>query len=284
MSAYLAEAADNLFVDGPSARFGYRRVGSQGGVPLVLLNRFGGTLDWWDPEFLEYLAADHDVIFFDHVGTGYSTGQPRDSVEAIAEGAVEFLEALGLAQADLLGWSLGGMVAQRVSLRRPDLVRRLIVAASTAGGQAPGAPPASERAASIMSKPDSTVDDVVALFFPETEAGRAHGYEHIGRVSTRLTPEVPGVSPEARAAGMAAIFAFASTPVDQVRSDLEAMTHPVLFAAGMKDWLIPAVASFFAVEHIGSSARLSVYSDAGHAFLFQHAKAFAAEVRAFLNA
>ncbi|MFD5539750.1 alpha/beta fold hydrolase [Streptomyces sp. NPDC127079] len=253
-------------------------------MPLVLLNRFGGTLDWWDPEFLDYLAVGRDVIFFDHVGIGYSTGQPRDCVETLAEDAVEFLDALGLAQADLLGWSLGGMVAQRVALRRPDLVRRLVVAASTAGGQVPGAPPASERAASSMAKSETTVDDLVTLFFPETEAGRAHGFEHIGRVSTRLTPEAPGVSPEARAAGMAAIFAFASTPVDQVRSDLAAMTHPVLFAAGMKDWLIPAAASFFAVEHIGSSAILSVYGDAGHAFLFQHAKAFTAEVRAFLDA
>jgi pimeloyl-ACP methyl ester carboxylesterase len=273
-----------LFVDGPSARFGYRRIGQQGGVPLVLLNRFGGTLDWWDPEFLEYLAADRDVIFFDNVGIGYSTGMARDSVETMMEGAVEFIEALGLAEADLLGWSLGGMVAQRVALQRPDLVRRLVVAASTAGGQAPGSPPPSERAAGIMAKPEATVDDLVALFFPETDAGRAHGFEHIGKVSRRLTPEAPVFSPEARAAGMAAIFAFVSTPIEQVRSDLGAMTRPVLFAAGMKDWLIPAVASFFAVEHIGSHAMLSVYGDAGHGFLFQHAKAFTAEVNAFLDA
>ncbi|MDW8803282.1 alpha/beta hydrolase [Streptomyces scabiei] len=284
MSVYLAETAEDLFVDGPSARFGYRRIGPKGNTPLVLLNRFGGTLDWWDPEFLEYLAVDRDVILFDNVGIGYSTGQPFSSVEAMAEGAVGFIEALDLAKVDLLGWSLGGMVAQRVALRRPELVRRLVVAASTPGGQTPGAPPPSERAASIMAKPDSTVDDLVALFFPETEAGRSHGYRHVERVSTRLAQGAAGFSPEARAAGLSAILAFASAPIDQVRSDLEAMTHPVLFAAGMKDWLIPPVASFFAVEHIGSSSALSVYSDAGHGFLFQHAKPFTAEVKTFLDA
>ena len=78
MTTFLADTAENLFVDGPSARFTYRRIGPRGGVPLVLLNRFRATIDWWDPEFLDYLSADHDVILFDNVGIGYSSGQPRD--------------------------------------------------------------------------------------------------------------------------------------------------------------------------------------------------------------
>ena len=138
MSTYLADAAENLTVDGPSARFTYRRIGPRGGVPLVLLNRFRGTIDWWDPEFLDYLAADHDVIVFDNVGIGYTTGEPRDSVEGFADGTIEFIEALGLAKVDLLGWTLGGVVAQHVALRRPELVRKLVVAASTPGGTVPG--------------------------------------------------------------------------------------------------------------------------------------------------
>src|SRR5258705_6779274 len=126
MSTYLADAAKNLSVTGPSTVFTYRRLGPQGGVPLVLLNRFRGTIDWWDPEFLDYLAAGHDVILFDNVGIGYSTGEPRDSVEGFAEGAIEFIDALGLSRVDLLGWSLGGIVAQEVARRRPELGRRLV--------------------------------------------------------------------------------------------------------------------------------------------------------------
>ncbi|MGW0585307.1 alpha/beta fold hydrolase, partial [Streptomyces sp. NPDC002920] len=91
MSTYLADKAENLTVEGPSATFTYRRMGRQGGVPLVLLNRFRGTIDWWDPEFLDYLAADHDVIVFDNVGVGYTDGEPRDSLEGFAQGAVEFI-------------------------------------------------------------------------------------------------------------------------------------------------------------------------------------------------
>jgi pimeloyl-ACP methyl ester carboxylesterase len=282
MSTYLANTAEDLFVQGPSARFGYRRIGPQGGVPLVLLNRFRGTLDWWDPAFLDYLAAERDVILFDNVGIGYSTGNPRDTVEAMAEGAVEFLEGLELGQVDLLGWSLGGMVAQHVALQRPDLVRKMVVAGSTAGGQIPGAPPPAEKALAIMAKPETTADDVVTLFFPETDTARALGYDHIARVSTRLTAEAPVLTLEAILAGGAAIGKFAGGSLEHARANLGALKHPVLFAAGAKDWLIPALASFFAVEHVGGAAVLLVYSDAGHGFLFQYAETFTNQVKAFL--
>ncbi|MGB0096474.1 MAG: alpha/beta hydrolase, partial [Solirubrobacteraceae bacterium] len=135
MSAYLADTAENLFVEGPSATFTYRRMGPRAGIPLVLLGRVRGTIDWWDPQMLDHLAADGDVIVFDTVGTGYTTGTPRDSVEGFADGAIEFIDALGLAQVDLLGWTLGGTVALHVVLRRPDLVRKLIVAAASPGGR-----------------------------------------------------------------------------------------------------------------------------------------------------
>lgn len=127
-------------------------MGPQGGVPLVLLNRFRGTIDWWDPEFLDYLAADHDVTVFDNAGVGYTDGEPRDSLEGFAKGAIEFIDALGIAQADLLGWSLGGIVAQRVAVRRPELVRRLVVAGSGPAGWVPDAPPFSEKVLGIMTK------------------------------------------------------------------------------------------------------------------------------------
>jgi pimeloyl-ACP methyl ester carboxylesterase len=248
-----------------------------------LLNRFRGTLDWWDPEFLDYLASERDVIIFDNVGIGYSTGQPRDSVEALAEGAVEFLDVLGLPQADLLGWSLGGMIAQQVLLQRPDLVRKLVVAGSTPGGQVPGSPPPSEKVLGIMAKSQATEEDLLSLFFPETESGRAAGYDHLARVGTRLSAGGPIVSQEAAMALLSAIGKFASAPFEQVRSKLETLSHPILYAAGMQDWLIPALASFVAVEHV-RSANLVIYGDAGHAFLFQHAGAFTREVKNFLDA
>ncbi|WP_042391625.1 alpha/beta fold hydrolase [Streptacidiphilus carbonis] len=281
MSTYLADAAENLTVEGPSATFTYRRLGPRGGTPLVLLNRVRGTLDWWDPEFLEHLAAEHDVIVFDNVGTGYTTGIPRDSVEGLADGAAEFIEILGLSQVDLLGWTLGGTVAQDIARRQPDLVRRLVVAAASPGGTVPGAPAPNEKVRATMTKPEVTGDDLVFLFFPETETGRAAGYAHLTRVATRLATGVPEVSEVAAMGQIAAIQKDASIPFEQVRANLATIRQPVLYATGMQDVMIPALAAYTAVQHL-ADATLVAYSDAGHAFLFQHAEDFAAQVASFL--
>src|SRR5256885_5063512 len=149
MTTYTADTLENHTAAGPSAVFTYRRTGPRGGVPLVLLMRFRGTIDWWDPEFVDRLAADRDVILFDNVGIGYTGGEPRDTAEGFADGAIEVIEALGLPQGDLLGWSLGGIVAQPVALRRPALVRQIVVPGSSGPGGAPGTPEMSERLLSI---------------------------------------------------------------------------------------------------------------------------------------
>ncbi|MEU1560293.1 alpha/beta hydrolase [Streptomyces mirabilis] len=283
MSTYLADKAEGLTVEGPSATFTYRRMGPQGGVPLVLLNRFRGTIDWWDPEFLDYLAADHDVIVFDNVGVGYTDGEPRDSLEGFAEGAIEFIDALGLAQADLLGWSLGGIVAQRVALRRPELVRKLIVAGSGPAGWVPGAPDFSEKVLGIMNKPDADRDDILYLFYPETEAARAAGLDHFDDISTRLAEGGPAISEVAAQGMLTAVGALLAVPFDQVVAELEAIKQPVLYANGLHDVMIPAHNSYVAVQHL-DNATLVLYTGAGHAFLFQYAKAFTKQVADFLAA
>ncbi|MFG3545657.1 alpha/beta fold hydrolase [Streptomyces clavifer] len=282
MSTYLADAAEDLTLEGPSAVFTYRRIGPRRGTPLVLLNRVRGTLDSWDPQFLEHLAADHDVIVFDNVGTGYTTGTPADSVEGLADGTLEFIEALGLDRVDLLGWTLGGTVAQHLALRRPDLVRKLVVAAAGPGGTVPGVPAPNPKVGATMTKPEVTDDDLVFLFFPETDTGRTAGHAYLARAATRLAAGLPDVSQAAAMGQIAAIQKDASTPFEQVRADLAAIGQPVLYATGMQDAMIPALAAYTAVQHL-PNATLVAYSDAGHAFLFQHAEDFAAQVTAFLS-
>ncbi|WP_330323634.1 alpha/beta fold hydrolase [Streptomyces pseudovenezuelae] len=281
MSTFLADKADDLTVESSSATFTYRRLGPQRGTPLVLLNRFRGTLDWWDPEFLDLLAADHDVILFDNVGTGYTDGTPSDSIEGFADGAIEFIEALGLAQADLLGWSLGGIVAQHVVLKRPDLVRKLIVASSTPGGQVPGAPELTEKVLGIATKPKADTDDMIYLLYPETEEATAAGRRHIAHVSTRFPNGRPYVSEEAAAGQLTALAKSGSTPWEQVQAGLEAIPQPVLYANGVDDVMIPALASYVAVQHL-QNATLVLYAGAGHGFLFQYAKEFVTQVTNFL--
>jgi pimeloyl-ACP methyl ester carboxylesterase len=116
--------AETRYLDGPNARYAYRRFGAESGVPLVLALRFRGTMDHWDPAFLDRLASSHDVIIFDNVGHGKTGGTAPTTMDALADGLIDFVDALALAEIDLLGWSLGGIVVQAVTLRRPDLVRR----------------------------------------------------------------------------------------------------------------------------------------------------------------
>ncbi|GAB3003117.1 alpha/beta fold hydrolase [Saccharothrix stipae] len=282
MTTYTADALENHTAAGPSAVFTYRRTGPRGGVPLVLLMRFRGTIDWWDPEFVDRLAVDRDVILFDNVGIGYTSGEPRDTAEGFADGAIEFIEALGLTQVDLLGWSLGGIVAQHVALRRCDLVRRVIVAGSSGPGVAPGTPEMSERVLSIMAKSDADAEDLLYLFYPETEQARASGREHLAKVAKRLADGGPAVTEEAAHGQLAAVARLLTVDWDQLQSELRAIRQPVLYANGLHDVMIPAFASYKAVEQVPNST-LVLYSDAGHGFLFQHIDEFVAQVDLFLT-
>jgi pimeloyl-ACP methyl ester carboxylesterase len=243
--------------------------------------RFRGTIDWWDPEFVDRLAVDRDVILFDNVGIGYTSGEPRDTAEGFADGAIEFIEALGLTQVDLLGWSLGGIVAQHVALRRRELVRRVIAAGSSGPGVAPGTPQMSERVLSIMAKPDADAEDLLYLFYPETEQAGASGLEHLARVAKRLADGGPAVTEEAAHGQLAAVARLLAVDWDQLRSELRAISQPDLYANGLHDVMIPALASYKAVEQVPNST-LVLYSDAGHGFLFQHIDEFVAQVNLFL--
>jgi pimeloyl-ACP methyl ester carboxylesterase len=282
MTTYTADTLENHTAAGPSAVFTYRRTGPRGGVPLVLLMRFRGTIDWWDPEFVDRLAADRDVILFDNVGIGYTGGEPRDTAEGFADGAIEFVEALGLTQVDLLGWSLGGIVAQLVALRRPGLVRKIVVAGSSGPGVAPGTPEMGERVLSIMAKPDADAEDLLYLFYPETGQARAAGLEHLGKVAKRLEAGGPAVTEDAAQGQLAAVGRLLAVEWEQLQAQLQAISQPVLYANGIHDVMIPAIGSYKAVEQVPDST-LVLYSDAGHAFLFQHIDEFAAQVDLFLG-
>ena len=125
-SPFLSDAVEPQYVHGPAARYAYRRFGKTESLPLVFCTRFRATIDHWDPALLDLLAAEREIIVFDNVGTGASTGTTPATIQGLADGAVQFIEALGLTQVALLGWSVGGFVGQTVALDRPDLVRRLV--------------------------------------------------------------------------------------------------------------------------------------------------------------
>ncbi|WP_214108101.1 alpha/beta fold hydrolase [Acrocarpospora catenulata] len=275
-SQYQADLAPTQYVDGPlGERFAYRRLGRPSSTPLVLTLRLRGTIDHWDPAFLDAVSRDREVIVFDNRGLNASTGTPASSVPELVDGAIAFIHALGLEKVDLLGWSLGGTVAQGIALTEPGLVRRLIVAGSTPGG-IPEMPRMSERVLSIVTKPVADDEDFLYLFFPETPEGRKSGQQSLERLRYRLETSNAAISPEAARGQLTALGSF-----EGYWKRLNELTIPVLLANGTNDVMIDADHTYAAARKL-TNARTVFWSDAGHAFLFQHIEDFARQIDWFL--
>jgi pimeloyl-ACP methyl ester carboxylesterase len=261
-----------------STRFGKLAVrvdGSASAPPLLLCQRFRGTMDDWDPEFVSRLAVFHRVIRFDSAGVGESEGKTPNIVAAMAEIVPALLDALGIDRIDLLGWSLGGYIAQTTALNWPQRVRRLVIAGSGPGG--PDGPPPHPRVAEIATKAAPPREDVRFLFFTESEAGIAAAERHFARI--RFGERAP-IAADAGRRQREAVVAWWKGE-NAARSRLAELSLPVLVANGTTDVMIPAEHSF-AIARTAPNAKLILYPDAGHAFLFQYAEDFTQEVQKFL--
>ncbi|MFD8340616.1 alpha/beta fold hydrolase [Streptomyces solisilvae] len=279
---FVSDQAITLRVEGKSATYAYRDFGKHGQTPpLVLLQRFRGTIDHWDPAFLEPLAARRRVILFDSAGVGESGGTVPSTVEGMADAAIDFLEALGVTEADLLGWSLGGFVAQMVALERPDLVRRLIVAGSGPGG-VPGSPELDPRVPAMMTAETSTEDHFLYLFFGQSEESQQIGKESLARLEPRLSVSKAEVTAQAWGNQLQAIQRWGSGE-GSAWSRLEELQMPVLVANGAHDVMVDSGDSFAMARRLKNAVTI-LYSDAGHAFLFQHPDEFTRIVLDFLDA
>ncbi|HTJ22155.1 MAG TPA: alpha/beta hydrolase [Gemmatimonadaceae bacterium] len=279
-AAGAANAAHTRLLRVGGVEFAYRTFGAESDVPIVLLPRFRGTMDDWDPAFLDALAADRRVVIFDNAGVGRSAGESPATIAGMAEHAAAFIRALGYSLVDLLGWSMGGAVAQALTLNQPELVRRLVVAGSGPGG-VPGAPPMSERVRETIGKPVNSDDDFLYLFFDGTDERRSAGREHLLRLHRRVEPDGPPTRMQTVQA-MGRALAGWSAGGEGVYSRLHEIHQAVLVATGAHDVMIPAYNSYAMIERL-PNAELVIYSDAGHGFLFQHAERFASRVLQFLG-
>lgn len=259
--------------------FAYRSLGNPTGTPLVLINRFRGTMDEWDPAFLDHVAAGRHVIIFDNAGVARSGGEAPARMADWAANAAKFIEALGYRQVDVLGFSFGGLVAQELTLQRPEIVRRLIIVGSGAGyveGANLGA-----KAIEIATKPVNTDEDFLYLFFKETPTSQAAGREHLARLRLRADAFSERVSEKAWKAMLSA-GSDVGTPDTSLLRRVGSIRQPVLIANGNEDVMIPTYQSYALAQAI-PNARLIIYPDSGHAFLFQYPREFGDEVLRFLG-
>lgn len=257
--------------------FVYREFGPRSGVPMVLLHHLMAVLDDWDPRVIDGIAAQRRVIAFDNRGVGASGGLVPASVEAMGWDAIAFIRALGLTQVDLLGFSLGGGVAQMVALQAPELVRRLIHAGTgpRGGGRIEEV---SKVAALAYLKAALTWSDARNfLFFPRTAEGKRAARSYFAALKARTTDRDQGISLQARRAQLAAIKSAGLSKPD----DLSRITQPVFVVNGDHDLMVASSLSADMARRL-PNARLTIYPDSGHGAIFQYRQAFVAEVLAFL--
>src|ERR1700758_4950426 len=186
---YTHDTAPTQYVEANGVRYAYRRFGKAGGVPIVLNVHFRGTMDHWDPAVTDGLARNREVILFDNAGIGASSGETPTSIPAMATDAIAFIKALGIGKADILGYSVGGKVAQEIAVQAPELVRKLVLV-----GTGPrGADTAASKSAEIFSATYDPPEHLwIAAHFSSSPAGRAAGLAYLERKHRRQdrSPEV----------------------------------------------------------------------------------------------
>src|SRR4051794_18036255 len=231
------QTAETRSADAAGVRFGYRRFGAPGASPLVMLQHFRGNLDNWDPALTDALAGEREVILVDYPGLGSSSGEFGPTIADTARRMIVFVEALGLSEVDLLGFSIGGFVAQEIALIRPALVRRLILAATGPKG-APGMHGWREDIAAAARLEQSTAESLLHIFFAHTDTSRAKGGEFLGRFMARSENRDTPTTLAARDAQYDAIVEW-GIPDHGALQRLTAIRCPTLIIQGDGDQMIP---------------------------------------------
>jgi pimeloyl-ACP methyl ester carboxylesterase len=282
MTATYSGSPNQLVSAANGVDYAYRETG-EGPVPLVLLQHFRGNLDNWDPALIDALAAGRRVVTFDNAGVGGSSGTTPATVTQMAHDAIAFLDAMGIGQdagADILGFSIGSFVAQEIALIRPGVIRRLVLASAAPQGAA-GMHGWAPEVIGAVGAPQPNPGGYLDVFFARSASSRQAGQEALGRMNTRTENRDKVTTWETRLAQYDAVCAW-GIPDHALLQRLSGINVPVLVANGDSDpMILPRYSHLLAglVPH----ARVKIYPDSAHGFLFQHHAEFAADVGAFLS-
>ncbi len=246
----------------------------------MLLQHFRGNLDNWDPALIDAPASARRVIRFDHAGVGGSTGTTPDTIEQMARDAIAFITALQLGQVDLLGFSIGSFVAQQVALVRPAIVRRLVLGSAAPQG-AVGMHGWAPEVIGAVGTPHTSPEAYLRVFFASSDSSRQAGTEALRRMYARTEDRDTATTWATREARYDAVCTW-GIPDHAKLQRLSCLEMPVFVANGDSDPMILPHYSYLLAGLI-PQARVKIYPDSAHGFLFQHHAQFAADVEAFLD-
>jgi pimeloyl-ACP methyl ester carboxylesterase len=273
--------APTKFLKVNNETYAYRRFGAGSGLPLLSLQHFTGTLDNWDPAVTDPLAAGREVILFESAGLGRSTGKVPETIAGMSAHALAFLDGLGIKTCDVLGFSLGGMVAQQMAEDRPSVIRRMILVGTAPRGGEDIMHLDKPSLAKHFGDPKLQGYEILQkIFFAPTESSQAAGAAFIGRLMQRKDDREPISGPAVAQAQMAAFREWEQFTGERF-ANLKNIRHPALVVNGIFDEMIPVRNSYWLSANL-PNAVLMTYPDSGHGSLFQFHESFAQQVAKFL--
>jgi pimeloyl-ACP methyl ester carboxylesterase len=281
---HTAITAPTRFVEANGIRFAYRRFGKRHGLPLIFNQHFSGNMDNWDPAVLDGLASEREVIIFNNAGIASSTGEVPTAFAGMAKNAQAFIDALGFPQVDMLGFSIGGMVAQNIVLDRPELVRKLVLVGTAprdmdAGGQPSGLTAETQSIFGAAYNPPENL--WLSVFFTPSDQSQAAGREFLKRYLSRTIDRDAPINDKVAPAQIAAVGEWA-TPIGERFAYLRNIKQPTLVVSGNHDVVVYTVNSLHLVQNL-PNAKLILYADANHGSWYQYHKDFVFETNRFLN-
>jgi len=276
-TSYKSSENKKIKVKGQS--FVYREVGPKGGIPIIMLHHLTAVLDDWDPTIIDGLAKNHHVIAFDNAGVGSSEGKTPDSVAEMAKDAEAFIDSLGLKKVDLLGYSLGGFIAQVIAENRPELVRRLILAGTGPSGGEGISNIGAVLQNSFQKAETEQKHPKHFLFFSPSQTSQKAADAFLERLEERTADLDGAVSNETIQAQVTAITVWGSSPQ---ASRATVIKQPALVVNGDEDIMVPTINSVSLFEKL-PNAKLSIFPDAGHGAIFQYNNEFVGQVLRFLE-
>jgi Predicted hydrolases or acyltransferases (alpha/beta hydrolase superfamily) len=264
------------YIEVEGVNYAYRSLGEPSGVPIICLQHFIGTLDNWDPIIMNGLAREREVITINNTGIGGSGGETPDNVQAMSQDAIKIISALSITKCDILGFSLGGFIAQTLADIKPDLIRKIILV-----GTAP------QTSKSLVHFPQlagkalamDPVERFLFIFATESEKSRAKIRATLNRLLSRTQDRDKEISKSAIQAQISALTRWGTDPAT---ISLSKISHPVLIIQGSDDEMMDSGTSLDLYRQIPNSV-LTYYPDSAHGSFFQYPELFVDQANFFLN-
>jgi len=260
------EAKNKNITSSNGVTYAYRELGEKKGVPIIALNHLSANLDNWDPVIIDNLAQNHWIITFDYQGVGGSTGTVSGSIQEMAKDTINFIETLGLTKVNLLGFSMGGMVAQEVMLAKIDLVNKTILAGTgPRGGE--GIDKVTKISDQSLVKALLTFKDIKTyLFFTKTSNGRKSARDFLLRLKLRKTDRDKSINWPAYRRQLKAINKWGK----EEPADLSTIKIPILVVNGDDDIMVPTEPNTYNLNRLLPNSDLIIYPDSGHGSIAQN--------------